>query len=344
MPTATQTRQIAAARTLVGWQGIRFTLPPDWNITGFSLEPGGGYLKVESPGTMFAQVKWTERGGPKPPLTLYELTKRLFILLRLYKPVEPPPPDLRAVLDNFLKETSKHAKKARTGFDFKVKPETKERGDKWTTHNFTWSGGGQGQGKIWHCSGCGRVVIAQIVGQARDNVADVAAGMFGSLQDHAEDGWNTWALYDVDAQVPADFKLRSQKLMSGYIRLDFWRGAERILLERWGLANVTRKKFTLEEWFRHVGQVGDHGAKVNEVEAQGHPAVEAGGSVRGLVGWLRALRDAAPRHRPATRYAGSAWECPETNKIFMAQTWTTPRTERLLEEVVTRCRCHGTNV
>jgi len=33
-------------RTLIGWQGLRFSLPPEWNITGFSMDRREGYLKV----------------------------------------------------------------------------------------------------------------------------------------------------------------------------------------------------------------------------------------------------------------------------------------------------------
>src|SRR5437764_422781 len=90
--------------TLIGWDGIRFTLPPDWNLTAFSNDRPGGYLKVDSPGTMFAQVKWFDTRPADGPLL------RLLSALPLVAALRPAPrenlPDLRAVLDRFLEKTA----------------------------------------------------------------------------------------------------------------------------------------------------------------------------------------------------------------------------------------------
>jgi len=341
MPATTQPKPETAPRTLIGWQGMRFLLPPDWNVTGFSLNRGEGYLKVDSPGTMFVQIKWNDPQGPRRPVTLAGLTLQLWRRWRPKPPKEPEPPDLRAVLDNFLKQVGKQARKAKDTFDYKVKPETQEANGERIAHHFSWTGSGLGQGKIWFCKGCGRTVIAQVVGQRRDNVAAVASELFAEIRDHAEDGWNTWALYDLVAGIPEDFEIRSQKLMSGYLKLEFGRrGGERILLERWGLANVARKKFTLTEWFEQTRQEQNARVTGSETTAQEHPAVCVAGWIRGVFNWLRALRDARPLHRPAARYEGCAWECPETNKIYAVQVWHNVCTQGLLEEVVARCECH----
>src|ERR1051325_7773254 len=95
-------------RTLIGWQGIRFTLPPEWNLTGFSNEAGGGYVKLDSPGTMFAQVKWMEPGG-SPRKDLVGILLRLLRSLKVLPPAKARKPNLKAVLEAFLADTGRSA-------------------------------------------------------------------------------------------------------------------------------------------------------------------------------------------------------------------------------------------
>lgn len=341
MSTAAQSNpRTGEPRTLIGWQGVRFTLPPEWNVTGFSTERGEGYLKVDSPDTMFVQVKWSSPGTPRAR-TLGDLLLAGWRRWRGQEAAAPKPPDLRGTLDRFLKETARRTRKSRAAFDYKVKPEVEEAGGERLAHHFSWKGAGQAQGKIWHCRSCGRVMVAQVVGQARDNVADVAAAMFGSMCDHSEDGWDVWALYDLVAAVPESFRLAAHKLMSGQLRLEFARRGERIRIERWGLANVARKRFTLKEWMEHATEAPAHRAPAREgAEIQGHEGVTARGRVRGPIALVRAVRDALPSLRPGTRYDAQVWECAESNKLYAVQVWRNVRTKGLLEEVVARCECH----
>jgi hypothetical protein len=341
MPSSTTTQQkpketSETLPTLVGWQGLRFTLPPDWNVTGFSTDRQDGYLKVDSPATMFVQVKWTDHSTQQPKSVAGWLLRR-FWKPSPSRPSEPP--DLKALLEVFMKQTGKEARKGKAAFDYKVKPATTEANGTRTAHNFSWSGAGQGQGKIWHCKECGRVVIAQVVGKPKEPVADVAAQLFSSLQDHGEGGWETWALYDFVGAVPEGFVLKSQKLMSGYLRLEFGRRGERLLLERWGLAHIARKKFTLAEWLRQTGGMKSKRASEEKTLVHGHEAIRLRGKA-GFLAAVHALRDALFTWKPATLYDGCCWECPETNKLYAVQLWHNKRTEGLLEEAAARCECH----
>ena len=327
-------------RTLIGWQGIRFSLPPEWNMTGFSLNKNDGYVKVDSTGSMFAQVRWTDPKQKNNSITLLGLLLSFFIKSNKQKKLaKGDTPDLRSILDEFLKAANKQAKKNKTSIDCKIKPEERYEDRVW--HNFSWTGGGQGQGKIWYCKICGRVVMAQVVGAAKDPVNDVAAAMLGDFFDHDADGWYTWALYDLVTGIPSDFKLKNQKLMSGYLRLEFERnGGERILVERWGLANVTLKKFTIDEWFKHSCQTGAHRSVISQGIVQDHPAFFAHGKVHSLSGLFSAWRDTGFSLRPAIKYEASCWACEETNKIYAVQVWHNGFTEGLAKEVNLRCECH----
>lgn len=329
-----------ATRALIGWDGIRFTVPGDWNVTGVSADRAEGYLKVDSPGTMFVQLKWSDPSRAAPR-TLMEVVARGARLVRRVPQPDKGTPDLRSMLDAYLKETEKRARKGGQTFNCKVKPESVEANGERTAHNFTWTGAGQGQGKIWYCGVCRRTVIAQVVGQVKDPVADIAACVFGEMRDHGEGGWNAWGAFDLVASVPADYALRAHKFMSGYLRLEFWcRPKGRIVLERWGLANLARRKFTLREWLGRMAEGDRHRPEYADAAMNGHPGVRARGQVRGVVARVAALRDALPALRPALEYEGCAWECEETNKLYAVQLWRPRGVPTPMADLVARCECH----
>jgi hypothetical protein len=324
----------------VGWDGIRFTVPADWNVTGVSTDRANGYLKVDSPGTMFFQVKWAAPSAERPR-TLMDLVSRLVRGMRKQSDDGATIPDLRPTLDAYLKETEKRARKERRSFDCKVKPQVEEAGGERIALHFSWTGGGIGQGKIWYCSVCRKTVIAQVVGQPRDPVGDVAAGIFSDMRDHAEGGWTVWGIFDLVAGIPEGFALVGHKLLSGYLKLEFRsRKLGRIVVERWGLANVARKKFTLQEWLGQMGEAGRHRAAFGEADANGHTGVTARGQVMGLLNIAAAYRDALPSLRPALRYEACCWECDATNKLYAVQVWSPVGSASLLGDLVARCECH----
>ncbi len=56
---------------------------------------------------------------------------------------------------------------------------------------------------------------------------------------------------------------------------------------------------------------------------------------------LRAVRETrGSLRRFPTQYEGGAWECPESNKIYMVQILHSARTVGLWQEVMRRCVCH----
>jgi ribosomal protein L37AE/L43A len=254
-------------------------------------------------------------------------------------------PSLKANLERMFQETAKQAKKAKAAFETSIKPERREGpNDERVAMNFSWTGAGRGQGKIWYCSHCHRVVIAQVVGLARDQsaIAAIASQLFASLHDHSEDGYDLWALYDLQIEIPSDFRLLEQKLLSGYLSLTFGRSGEKVILDRWGLANMTLKKFKLEEWFQNNAAVRLKKLASDTVEsAHGHSISHYTGGIPLLV-LARLVRDAVGSLRKfPTRYEGGVWTCPETNKIFALQTMRNKRSEGLWRDIADRCVCHN---
>lgn len=343
MASETITRTSPVSGTAIGWQGMRCTLPPDWNVAGFSMDRDNGYLRVDSPGsgTMTVQIRWMNVAKPQAK-TPYYLLAPLF--RRWLKRPEPPvqEPDLKTNLEKILKETAKQAKKSKAEFKSDIKSEkTEGENDERIAMNFAWSGDGRGQGKTWYCKTCKRLVIAQVVGMAkeRDAIGHIASQLLGSLQCHSEDGFDRWALYDLQMDVPGDFRLESQKLLSGYLRLEFARGAERIILDRWGLANMTLKRFTLDEWFQNNALLKLKKLAHDEIETErGHTVSRFKGRLP-FGGKLRALREArGSLRRFPSSYVGGIWKCE--NRIYTVQVFHHRSAETLFDEVIGRCVCH----
>ena len=332
-------------RTMIGWQGVRFALPPEWNVTGVSLDRDSGYVRVDSPGSasMSVQVRWTNaaREEQGPPTPYYLLAPYVRKLLK-----RPPPAvkktDLKQSLEKMLKDTAKDARKNRAVFESQIKPE-KSEGEHRTAINFSWTGAGRGQGKIWRCDHCNRVVVAQVIGLQKDHnqISTVASQLFATIQDHSPDGFDLWALYDFEGSVPESFKLVSHKLMSGHLQLCFARGAEKIQMDRWGLANVTLKKFTEEEWFiAHAVCRTSKLERRNPPITSSHAGVKFSGALPVTARFV-AVRDAkgSVRNLPSL-FEGAIWHCEPSNKLFAIQVQSSRKTEGLWESVVERCRCH----
>ena len=336
--------------TSIGWQGIRFTLPPDWNLTGFSMDRENGYLRVDAPGesTLTVQVRWLNASNPdqNSTVTAYSIIAP-FVRHWLKRPAPVAPTsklNLSGNLERILKETEKQAKKAKATFESAIKPERIEGKDgERSAIYFSWTGEGRAQGKIWHCKTCDRVVVAQVVGMAKDQsaIANIASRLFATFQDHAVDGYDRWALYDLQLDVPSDFRLQEQKLLSGHLHLEWARGGERIVLDRWGLANMLLKKFSLGDWFRNNALVPVKALTRDDAHTvHGHESLRYLGGLP-LMSKLQALRDSrVSLKRFPTRYEGGIWNCADSNKIYALQVLHQKQTVGLWEDIVSRCVCH----
>ncbi len=340
---------VTPRKTVIGWQGIRFKLPPDWNVTGFSMDRDNGYLRVDSPGngTITVQIRWTKSDKPQGVSnSLYSMT--LLPLLQRFtkKPLSMvKTPNLKTNLERMFLESAKEAKRAKATFESSIKPEKTEgpEGER-TAMNFSWTGAGRGQGKIWFCSKCRRVVIAQVVGLMKDHgaMSSIASQLFATLHDHSEEGFDMWGLYDLQLKVPDDFILEEQKLLSGYLSLTFGRQGEKIFIDRWGLANVTLKKFTEAEWFQNNSQVSFKRMKKDSLEkADLHSVARFVGSLP-IFSRIKILKDAKNSlRRFPSKYEGGVWLCEETNKIFTLQVMSGKKSKNLFEDTLNSVVCHS---
>jgi hypothetical protein len=206
-----------APEQIVGWQGVSLRVPPDWSVTGFQGDAKEGYLRIDSPGTLVAEVRWAQ-------------AKKAV--------------NVRKRLDDYLNLVERQAKKRKVPFTGRIKPSEDWQG----ALEFNYRADRKVRGFIRQCPHCRRVVIAQVSGDKDDAVVNVATQLLDTLQDHSEDGWWTWALLGLVVRLPDRFALVKSQVMSGYLMLQFRNRYTEVSVERWGLADVTLKRWTLEEW------------------------------------------------------------------------------------------------
>lgn len=297
-----------STNTWVGWQGIVAEVPADWSLAAASGDEKSGYFRVDSTGSLALEVKWSKVG----------------------KQV-----DLYAQLGNYLDDLRRKARKKKLNFDQKIK--SKEGG----AVSFTWRADRKAQGKLWVCEDCGRVIIAQVSGEPSDDVSNIASWVLPTIEDHSEDGWRTWALYELIAESPPGYRLEKQRLLSGYIQLTFRKGVNRLVIERWGLANVALRNADLKDWYedRAAVDLRAFNYSVDPVDFEGEPGLAVKGRMSVPALAIRGLRELLTFRKPAIHLTAYAWVCESTNKVFSVRMMHTAA-ESIADEVLERVECH----
>jgi hypothetical protein len=313
---------------IAGWQGITVEAPPDWNLVGFGGESKAGNLRLDSGdaqnGVLGLEVRWSQ---PKGKFTDAMLTQRL-------------EPFFASIIKTARKQKSLAKTESHITQDDRFPERDAQRGFGWRTDR-------KGIGRIWHCAECGRMCIAQVVGQPGRDFTATAQDVLASLRCHpAETGWRTWALYDLKTQVPADYALKgSPQLMNVYLQLSFQYGQslDTITVEQWSMAGTQIKGAYLDEWFREKNKSLEPTLRCesSESESHGHPALELIGHRGGVQYWVGQVPSQLLRlQRPALHFAALLWECPESNTIILVQSLSRRPQVELMREIATRTPCH----
>ncbi len=310
-----------------GWQGLTLHTPSAWNLVAFSGEQAKGSLRMdngETSGTAAGvEIRWQHIKGR---ITDADIEKRL---------------------ERYFAGIRRTVKRQRLVVDAKSKKVVDERHpERDLSRTFSWRSDRKAVGRIWHCTECGRLVIAQVVG-AQGGLSPAAPDVLRSLQCHpADDNWQTWSLYDLLTQVPAEYALRGKpQLMNIYVQLMFGRGqsADTLSVEQWSVANVQLRGAYLDEWFRQKNAAQEPLLRYEgqEVTVQGHAALLLTGRRRGLTYWAsQAGPHLAKLQMPATHFCACLWECPESNKIYLMQSYSRrPQIETLMQ-AAGRTPCH----
>ncbi len=295
-------------RTWVGWQGIVAEVPADWSLAAVSGDDKSGYFRIDSAGSLILEAKWSSAG----------------------KSV-----DLESRLREYLNDLRRRSRKRKISFDSKTK--TRDA----SSITFSWRSDRKAHGRLWLCEKCNRVIIAQLSGSLSEDVSIPASQILPTFEDHTEDGWRTWAVYDLIAEVPPGYVLEKHKMMSGYIQLIFRKKSNRLILERWGLANVVLKKSGLKDWFRDRvdKDLMPFDYSVEEMDFDGEAGLRISGRRHGVLEYLKAAKELLTLKKPAMYLDGYTWVCEQTNKIFSIQSLHT-KGEDISNEVLERVECH----
>ncbi|MDQ2764613.1 MAG: hypothetical protein M3Y22_14400 [Pseudomonadota bacterium] len=302
--------------------------PPDWSLVGYGGDAKTGNVRVDNGattgGALGLEVRWSQVKGK---MTDADLERRL----------EP-----------FFKTIAKGARKQKGLAKTESKALTDDRfPERDAMRAFNWRADRKGVGRLWHCTECGRLCIAQVVGTPGGDFNGTANDVLASLQCHPlEAGWRTWGLYDLLTQVPADYALKGQpQLMNVYLQLAFQLGQslDTLTVEQWSVANVQLRGAYLDEWYRSKNGAQEPTLRYEptEAEAQRHPALQLTGRRGGVQYWAgQGLTQAAKLQRPATHFTAVLWECPESNKITLVQSFSRKPQPDLVWEIVGRTPCH----
>ncbi len=310
-----------------GWQGLTLQTPSAWNLVAFSGERATGSLRMDN-GELHGQavgveVRWSQIKGR---ITDKDLEKRL---------------------ERYFAGVRKSLRRQKVEVDAKSRAVTDERHpERDLSRTFSWRADRRATGRVWHCTECGRLVIAQVIG-AGGVITPAAPDVLRSLECHpAAPNWQTWSLYDLLTEVPTDYALRGKpQLLNIYVQLLFGRGqsTDTLAVEQWGVANVQLRGAYLDEWFRQKNAAQEPVLRYQseETDAHGHAALRLTGRRQGLSYWLRdALPQCLRLQKPATHYAACLWECPDSNKIYLVQCFSRRPMTETVRQIVERTPCH----
>lgn len=263
-------------------------------------------MRIDSPGSLVAEVRWAQA------------RKKV---------------DVRKRLDAYLNLVERQAKKRKVPFTGRIKPSEDWEG----ALEFNYRADRKVRGFIRQCPQCRRVIIAQVSGDKDDAVVNVANQVLDSLQDHSEDGWWTWALLGLVVRLPDRFALVKSQVMSGYLMLQFRSRYTEATVERWGLADVTLKRWTLEDWALQATEWKRLKKQHVLVDIEGHPAVQLVGRRIAPTVWLRRKIERFVLRRPE-EVRGVVWHCEQSNRIYSVRM--ERGTAELLQQVAGSVQCH----
>jgi hypothetical protein len=204
----------------IGWYGVRFKAPADWQLNQIGIR----YLALEDASGPVMEIKWAPIQGK---FSKKAHLKRLASLQkkRVRKSIEPQP-------------LSAAWKSALTHFE---------------ASEFSWQADAMhGRGLILFCPSCRNATLIQFfrMQSAKDGAA--AVEVLNTFRDHRADGQVLWAAYDIRALVPESFQLKRYRFEAGRYELDFARGSEHIILQRWAPASVLLRKQDLVQFAKTV--------------------------------------------------------------------------------------------
>ncbi len=201
----------------IGWDGLCFTVPADW-------DPGAidqGYLLLEKDGAPQLALRWDPANRQvSPEAALKRLQKQQPKASRVEISPASLPPEWQRALGRYEHQ----------GF-------------------FWHQGKTRGPGMVLKCRQCHRLCLLH--GYPDCPEPDLIR-LLRSFADHPEGPDRLWAVFDIHARLPNDFRLQAHRFDPGGFWLDFAdpRTDTRLRLYRWSPASALLRDRSLAEFVK----------------------------------------------------------------------------------------------
>ena len=190
----------------VAWNGVSFKIPKAWEIG----EIGRQYLLIESQDGPRLELKWGQvKGRFSPRVQLKRLTASQGRKLRKNLREDALPPSWAKVLRRFK------------------------------SIGFIWrSGPIGGRGTVLYCPHCRQATLIQFYQSPFNRPDPYADQLLASFIDHTDQSLKKWAIFDIQAQLPSNYLLKTYRFQVGYYELVFSNKTSTLTLQRWSPADV----------------------------------------------------------------------------------------------------------
>ncbi len=308
------TVQVDYDTTAIGWHGVSVRVPADWTLGAVGGDRKSGYLRVDDERMPRLQLKWSQ-GHINLEKKRSEYANRL--------------------------TTGKRKRPTGLTVDLEARVISGRSKPKKELATFAWRGPQCGMGVLWNCQVCNRALIAQVSWQQPERLHEVAQQVLGSLEDHAIGGWQLWGVDSFAFLAPEGYDLAKWKRMTRYLELTLTTKREATLRAvRWGMVALVLGGRTLMEWYQDENRRRrDVRWQAQEMEVKGHQAVAAWGERRRFAGSVRKGLAKLLGRKPAVDFAACAWHCPDSNRIYLAET-IYAEGQDVLKGVVDSILCH----
>ena len=198
----------------IAWNGVRFDTPMDWEIGKI----GHRYLLLETPRGPVMEVKWAPvKGKFKLRTQLKHLVASQGRQLRKSLREEKLPTDWARAIERY-----------------------DSLGFAWQTNSIG------GRGAVLYCPGCRKAVLLQFFETTGQRPFKQADRVLASFDDHTDDRKTFWSVFDIVAEVPANYHLKRFRFEAGSYELSFTNRQSQLTLLRWSPAAVLLKDGGLE--------------------------------------------------------------------------------------------------
>jgi hypothetical protein len=186
----------------IAWNGVRFSTPAAWEVA----QIGPRYLLLADQGDPAMEIKWEKVKGR---FSHRAALRRLRSLHGNTVQESPLPDAWKQILDGFIV----------TGFTW----QTETKG---------------GSGAILYCPACGNATLIQFFRNFSSPSNKTCLRVLSSFQDHSLDDQVRWSIFDIRAEIPAEFRLVRYRFEAGRFEMHFGSKGQRIALYRWGPASA----------------------------------------------------------------------------------------------------------